>query len=46
MMTTSFIISHIMLGVRPDSQNKHNVESPPCACADVALVDGASMSQS
>lgn len=46
MMTTSFIDSHITLGVSSDSQNKHKVKSPPCTCADVALVDGASMSQS
>lgn len=41
MMTTSFLVSHIMVGVRPDSQNKHKV----CAFADLALVDGVSMSQ-
>lgn len=29
MMTTSSIVSHIMLGVSPDSQNKHKVKSPP-----------------
>lgn len=29
MMTTSFIGSHITLGVGPDSQNKHTVKSPP-----------------
>lgn len=46
MMTTPFSVSHIMLGVSPDSQNKHKVKSPLSTSADVALVDGASMSQS
>lgn len=46
MMTTSIAVSHIMLGVSPDSQNKHKVKSPLSTSADVALVDGASMSQS
>lgn len=29
MMTTSLVVSHITLGVRPGSQNKHRVKSPP-----------------
>lgn len=46
-MTTSLVVSHITLGFGPDSQNKHYSKAPPPrTCADVALVDGASMSQS